>query len=97
MITDSINRLSVHLQRNKKDNHNKRHLQILTSRRRRLLQYMIRNDYQNYRLVIKEFGLRPIPIFGSKHALKTRTRTHKQINERNKRLKNRNSRGGKGH
>lgn len=97
MITDSISRMSIHLQRNKKDSHNKRQLHILTSRRRRLLQYMIKNDYQNYRLVIKEFGLRPIPVFGNKHTLKTRTRTHKQINERNKRLKNRNSRGSKGH
>jgi small subunit ribosomal protein S15 len=97
MMTERINRMSANLAKNKHDKNCKRDLHILTVRRKHLLQYMMRSDYQNYRLVIRELNLRPLPVFQSKFLTTHRTETHKQINDRNKRLKNRVSRGAKGH
>lgn len=96
-LTERINRLSAHLERNKHDTHSKRQLLILVSRRRRVMRYMIRKDYHSYRVMLTELNLRTIPIFGSKHIAKDRLETHQQINDRNKRLKNRKSRGNRGH
>ena len=96
-ITDRITRLSDHLSKNGHDKFSKRALQLLTSRRRRLLQYMVRTDYANYRLVISELGLRPIAIIGTRHTPKMRSESHEKINERNAKIKNRTSRGGMGH
>ena len=96
-LTERIARLAGHLDGHKKDTHSKRSLLILSSRRRRVLEYMQRRDYQNYRLVARELGLRPIPVFNSKHTPKVRAATHGQIIARNARIKNRSSRGDKGH
>lgn len=92
-----MSRLSAHLASNSHDSYAKRSLQMLTSRRRRLLQYMVRRDFANYRLLVRELGLRPTPVFGSRHTPKVRAETHKKINARNSRLKNRTSRGHLGH
>jgi small subunit ribosomal protein S15 len=97
MMTDSINRLSTHQGANKHDKAVSRSLQILSSRRRRLLQYMQRTDFEAYAMVLKELGLRPVPLYTSRHTPKVRAETHKQINERNSRLKKRTSRGDRGH
>lgn len=97
MLTDNIARLSAHLAANKHDTHCKRQLQIFTSRRRKLLQYMIRTDYQGYRIVVRDLGLRPLPVVASRHPPKQRAETHEALNERNSRLKNRRSRGHLGH
>ncbi len=75
----------------------KRTLQVLTSRRRRLLQYMIRADFQGYRAVLRELELRPLPIVASRHPPKVRVETHKKINARNARVRSRAGRGDKGH
>ncbi len=96
-LTERINRLTAHLAKNKHDTHCKRQLLLLSSRRRRLLQYMVRKDYHSYRLMVNELALRPVPVIGSKHVPKVRVESHKQIIERNKRLKNRTSRGDRGH
>jgi hypothetical protein len=74
-----------------------RTLQVLTSRRRKLLQYMIRTDFQSYRAAIKELELRPLPIVASRHPPKVREETHKKINARNARVKSRAGRGDRGH
>jgi small subunit ribosomal protein S15 len=96
-LTERISRLSSHLDGHKKDTHSKRTLLVLSSRRRRVLEYMQRRDYQNYRLVARELALRPLPVFNSKHTPKVRAATHGQIIARNARIKNRSSRGDKGH
>ena len=96
-LTERIARLAGHLDGHKKDTHSKRSLLVLSSRRRRVLEYMQRKDYQNYRLVARELALRPIPVFNSKHTPKVRASTHGQIIARNARIKNRSSRGDKGH
>lgn len=97
MITERIKRLSQHMAKNGHDTACQRTLQILTSRRRKLLQYMIRKDFTNYRVVVKELGLRPLPIVTSRHPAKVRTETHAKINARNQRVRSRSSRGSKGH
>ena len=97
MLTDRIQRVSAHLLANKKDQGCRRALTTLTVRRRKLLEYMTRRDFQGYRVVVQELGLRPVPLVYDRHLPKQRTETHAQINERNRRLKNRVSRGAKGH
>jgi len=96
-LTDRIERLSGHLCKNKKDTHSKRALLILSSRRRRMLEYMVRRDYQNYRVVTKELNIRPIPVLNPQHQPKQRSETHADIIARNARLKNRTGRGSLGH
>ena len=97
MLTERIQRVSAHLASNKKDAFSKRALTALTVRRRKVLEYMTRHDYQGYRVSVQELGLRPVPLVYDRHLPKQRTETHLQINERNRRLKNRVSRGHKGH
>jgi hypothetical protein len=97
LMTERIKRLTLHMAKNGHDTACQRTLQILTSRRRRLLQYMIRNDFQSYRAAVKELELRPLPIVSSRHPPKVRTETHRKINERNARVRSRTSRGAKGH
>lgn len=97
MLTERIQRVSAHLSSNKKDMFSKRALTSLTVRRRKVLEYMTRRDYQGYRVAVKELSLRPVPLVYDRHLPKLRVETHVQINERNRRLKNRVSRGHKGH
>jgi len=58
---------------------------------------MIQKDFNNYRIVVRELGLRPLPIVPPRHPPKVRTETHAKINERNSRVASRSSRGSKGH
>ena len=44
-----------------------------------------------------DLGLRPLPVFHSKYLPKVRAETHAQVNERNRKLKNRTSKGHLGH
>lgn len=97
MLTERIQRLAAHQSTNKQDTTVPRSLQIMTSRRKKLMQYMQRTNFDLYRLVLGELGLRPVPLKGPRHPPKVRAETHKQINERNKRLKKRTSRGDRGH
>lgn len=97
MVTERINRIAAHLSRNKHDKNCKRSLTSFTVRRRKVLEYMMRRDYQNYRLMVTELGLRPLNLVNSRHLPKVRAETHKQVKERHARLKNRVSRGHRGH
>ena len=58
LLTDRINQLTSHLRTHGKDHHSRRGLLMLVGRRRRLLNYMQRNDLEGYRELIKELGLR---------------------------------------
>ena len=58
LLTERINQLTSHLRTHGKDHHSRRGLLMLVGRRRRLLNYMQRNDLQGYRELIKELGLR---------------------------------------
>jgi small subunit ribosomal protein S15 len=58
LMTERINDLTTHLRTNGKDHHSRRGLLMLVGRRRRLLNYLQRNDLERYRTLIRELGLR---------------------------------------
>ena len=58
LLTHRINELTEHLRTHKKDHHSRRGLLMMVGRRRRLLNYLARNDIDAYRSVIRELGLR---------------------------------------
>ncbi|MDR2389778.1 MAG: 30S ribosomal protein S15 [Tannerellaceae bacterium] len=53
-----IAHLTEHLKANHKDYNTERSLKMLVGKRRRLLDYLIKNDIGRYRSIIKELGLR---------------------------------------
>jgi small subunit ribosomal protein S15 len=58
IITERINDVTQHVMRHKKDNHNRRGLIKMVSKRRRLLNYLMKNDIARYRQIIADLGLR---------------------------------------
>jgi len=58
LLTGRINHLTEHLKVHKKDHHSRRGLLMLVGQRRRLLDYLKRNDVERYRAVIAKLGLR---------------------------------------
>jgi small subunit ribosomal protein S15 len=58
LLTERINDLTTHLRAHRKDHHSRRGLLMLVGRRRRLLNYLQRNDLERYRALIRELGLR---------------------------------------
>ena len=58
LLTARIQNLSGHLTANKKDKHGQRGLQILNGKRRRLLKYLERNDYDAYIALTDKLGIR---------------------------------------
>lgn len=58
LLTERINDLTEHLRSHKKDHHSRRGLLMLVGQRRRLLNYLQRDDLEGYRALLKELGLR---------------------------------------
>ena len=58
LLTGRINHLTEHLKVHKKDHHSRRGLLMLVGRRRRLLDYVRKNDVERYRGIIAKHGLR---------------------------------------
>ena len=58
ILTARIKDLTRHLQTHRKDNHTRRGLIKMVSKRRKLLNYLIKTDIERYRSVIKKLGLR---------------------------------------
>ena len=58
LITTRINILNEHLKINNKDHHSRRGLVMLVGKRKRLLEYIKKNNLNNYKKLIKELGLR---------------------------------------
>lgn len=58
LLTDRINHLTEHLKVHAKDHHSRRGLLMLVGRRRRLLEYLRRNNVERYRALIAKLGLR---------------------------------------
>ncbi len=57
-LTARIEHLTEHFRTHPKDHHSRRGLLKMVGRRRRLLEYLKKNEYERYRTVIKELGLR---------------------------------------
>jgi small subunit ribosomal protein S15 len=58
LLTERINDLTEHLRTHRKDHHSRRGLLMLVGRRRRLLDYLQRDDLERYRALVRELGLR---------------------------------------
>ncbi|MCU1430012.1 MAG: ribosomal protein [Actinomycetia bacterium] len=58
LLTDRIRHLTDHMRVHKKDFHSQRGLLMLVGRRRRLLDYLRRNDVERYRTLIAKLGIR---------------------------------------
>ncbi|TMC13338.1 MAG: 30S ribosomal protein S15 [Chloroflexi bacterium] len=58
IFTERILQLTEHLRTHKKDHHSRRGLMLLVGKRRRLLNYLGRQDVGRYRALISKLGLR---------------------------------------
>ena len=57
-LTARIDNLTEHFRSHTQDHHGRRGLLKMVGRRRRLLEYLRRSDFDAYRSLIKELGLR---------------------------------------
>lgn len=58
LLTERILQLAEHLKVHKKDHHSRRGLLVMVGKRRRLLNYLSREDPERYQRLIAELGLR---------------------------------------
>jgi small subunit ribosomal protein S15 len=58
ILTHRIRELTDHVKVHKKDNHTRRGLVQLVSKRKRLLKYLVRKNIDSYVNLIKELGIR---------------------------------------
>ena len=58
ILTERINQLTEHLKVHKKDNHSRMGLFKMIGKRRRLLDYVAKNDIERYRAIIAKLGIR---------------------------------------
>jgi len=58
LLTQRINELTEHFKVHNKDNHSRRGLLKMVSRRRKLLDYLRTRDINEYHEIIKKLGLR---------------------------------------
>lgn len=58
LLTKRISHLTEHLKVHKGDHHSRRGLMLMVGQRRRLLNYVAKNDVEHYRTLIARLGLR---------------------------------------
>ena len=58
ILTERINELSAHMQKNPKDFHSNRGLLMMVGRRRGMLDYLKSKDIERYRTLIEKLGIR---------------------------------------
>ncbi len=58
ILTEQINRLTVHMKEHKKDFHSNRGLLMMVGKRRSFLEYLKKEDINRYRDLIQTLGLR---------------------------------------
>jgi small subunit ribosomal protein S15 len=58
LLTHRIKNLTEHLKSHKHDHHTRRGLLLLVGQRRRLLNYLQKNDINRYRALVERLGLR---------------------------------------
>lgn len=57
LLTEKIAKLTEHLKEHKKDNHSRRGLISMVSKRRRLIHYLQKKDVKRYQALVKKLGL----------------------------------------
>ena len=58
ILSEEIDQLAKHLKKHTKDNHSRRGLLGMVSKRKRLLSYLAKNDEKRYNSLIKKIGLK---------------------------------------
>ena len=58
ILTEKINRLTVHFKEHKHDYHSQRGLMKMVGRRKNLLAYLRKKDLERYKTLIAKLGLR---------------------------------------
>ena len=58
ILSKRIAELTEHLKKNPKDNHSRRGMQQMIGKRRKFLNYLLKNDIERYRSVIERLGIR---------------------------------------
>ena len=58
LLTERINSLTEHLKSHVKDHHSRRGLLMMVGRRRRMLDYVRKNDIEKYRKLLESLDLR---------------------------------------
>ena len=58
LISEQITQLTEHLKIHKKDTHSRRGLVIMVAERRKLLNYLKKNDVKAYEKILKQVGLK---------------------------------------
>jgi small subunit ribosomal protein S15 len=58
VISERVTELTEHMRVHKGDHHSRRGLLKLVSRRRRLLNYLKNNEFERYKNIVSELGLR---------------------------------------
>ena len=58
LLSKRIAHLTEHLKQHKGDHHSRRGLMLMVGQRRRLLNYVAKNDIEHYRALIARLGLR---------------------------------------
>lgn len=58
ILTERINGLSGHFEKNKKDNHSRRGLLTMVARRKTLLSYVLREDPKKHAELLEKLNLR---------------------------------------
>tara|TARA_B100001750_G_C15021665_1_gene357284 strand:- start:223 stop:492 length:270 start_codon:yes stop_codon:yes gene_type:complete len=58
ILTERISSLESHFKSHKKDNHSRRGLIIMVSKRRKLIKYLMKRDYDGYKKLIDQLGIR---------------------------------------
>lgn len=58
LLTKSIEELTSHLKKHRKDNHSRRGLLKMVGKRKRVLDYLAKTDEKSYNATIKKLGLK---------------------------------------
>lgn len=58
LLSARISHLTEHLKEHRGDHHSRRGLMLMVGQRRRLLNYVAKNDVEHYRALIARLGLR---------------------------------------
>lgn len=58
LLTARITELQEHLKQNQKDHHGRRGLLVMVGKRKRLLSYLEKSDYEGYKAILQDLGLR---------------------------------------
>ena len=58
LLTKRIAHLTEHLKEHKGDHHSRRGLMLMVGQRRRLLNYVAKEDINHYRALVKRLGIR---------------------------------------